>query len=74
LKKKLKAKLQKKSSFDAILADPFKLCDDLLAEILKTLLVYSLCFLPGSTMKSTMRDSHCLLPKCLLLCENWATE
>ena len=49
LKKKLKAKLQKKSSFDAILADPFKLCDDLLAEILKTLLVYSLCFLPGSS-------------------------
>ncbi|XP_060236844.1 UDP-glucuronosyltransferase 2B31-like isoform X2 [Meriones unguiculatus] len=46
--KELMTKLQK-SSFDVVLADPFIHCGDLLAEILKTPLVYSLRFFPGST-------------------------
>ncbi|XP_021010431.2 UDP-glucuronosyltransferase 2B4-like [Mus caroli] len=43
----LMTKLQK-SSFDVILADPFIPCGDLLAEILKIPLVYSLRYSPGS--------------------------
>ncbi|XP_021045295.1 UDP-glucuronosyltransferase 2B31-like isoform X1 [Mus pahari] len=43
----LMTKLQK-SSFDVILADPFMPCGDLLAEILKIPLVYSLRYFPGS--------------------------
>ncbi|EGW12011.1 UDP-glucuronosyltransferase 2B31 [Cricetulus griseus] len=46
--KELMTKLQT-SSFDVILADPFIPCSDLLAEILKTPLVFSLRFFPGST-------------------------
>ncbi|XP_005359465.1 UDP-glucuronosyltransferase 2B31-like isoform X2 [Microtus ochrogaster] len=46
--KELMAKLQN-SSFDVIVADPFVPCGDLLAEILKIPLVYSLRFFPGST-------------------------
>ncbi|ERE90395.1 UDP-glucuronosyltransferase 2B31-like protein [Cricetulus griseus] len=48
LNKELMTKLQN-SSFDVILADPFLPCGDLLAEILKTPLVFSLRFFPGST-------------------------
>ncbi|XP_031246955.1 UDP-glucuronosyltransferase 2B31-like [Mastomys coucha] len=44
----LMTKLQN-SNFDVILADPFLPCGDLLAEILKIPLVYSLRFFPGST-------------------------
>uniref|UniRef100_A0A8C8TPJ0 UDP-glucuronosyltransferase n=1 Tax=Peromyscus maniculatus bairdii TaxID=230844 RepID=A0A8C8TPJ0_PERMB len=47
-KKELMTKLYN-SSFDVMVADPFILCSDLLAEILKTPLVYSLRFFPGST-------------------------
>ncbi|XP_029400880.1 uncharacterized protein LOC110330325 [Mus pahari] len=46
--KELMTKLQK-SRFDVILADPFIPCGDLLAEVLKIPLVYSLRFFPGST-------------------------
>ncbi|KAK7831856.1 hypothetical protein U0070_016486, partial [Myodes glareolus] len=46
--KALMTKLQN-SSFDVIVADPFIPCGDLLAEILKIPLVYSLRFFPGST-------------------------
>ncbi|XP_060236835.1 UDP-glucuronosyltransferase 2B31-like isoform X2 [Meriones unguiculatus] len=46
--KELMTKLQK-SSFDVVLADPFLPCGELLAEILKTPLVYSLRFFFGST-------------------------
>ncbi|XP_003751392.1 UDP-glucuronosyltransferase 2B31-like isoform X1 [Rattus norvegicus] len=46
--KELMTKLQN-SGFDVILADPFTPCGDLLAEILKIPLVYSLRFFPGST-------------------------
>ncbi|XP_052591783.1 UDP-glucuronosyltransferase 2B31-like [Peromyscus californicus insignis] len=46
--KELMTKLHN-SSFDVIVADPFIPCSDLLAEILKIPLVYSLCFFPGST-------------------------
>ncbi|XP_050005661.1 UDP-glucuronosyltransferase 2B31-like isoform X1 [Alexandromys fortis] len=46
--KDLMTKLQN-SSFDVIVADPFIPCGDLLAEILKVPLVYSLRFFPGST-------------------------
>lgn len=48
LNKELMTKLQG-SRFDVILADPFSPCGDLLAEILKTPLVFTLRFLPGST-------------------------
>ncbi|KAK7831854.1 hypothetical protein U0070_016484 [Myodes glareolus] len=46
--KDLMTKLQN-SSFDVIVADPLMPCGDLLAEILKIPLVYSLRFFPGST-------------------------
>ncbi|XP_060236842.1 LOW QUALITY PROTEIN: UDP-glucuronosyltransferase 2B31-like [Meriones unguiculatus] len=46
--KEFMTKLQN-SSFDVVLADPFLPCGDLLAEILKTPLVYSLRFFFGST-------------------------
>ncbi|KAK7831851.1 hypothetical protein U0070_016481 [Myodes glareolus] len=46
--KELMTKLQN-SSFDVIVADPFIPCGDLLAEILKIPLVYSLRYFPGST-------------------------
>ncbi|XP_029417657.1 UDP-glucuronosyltransferase 2B31-like isoform X1 [Nannospalax galili] len=48
LNKELMTKLQE-SRFDIILADNFSPCGDLLAEILKTPLVFTLRFLPGST-------------------------
>ncbi|OBS77681.1 hypothetical protein A6R68_19930, partial [Neotoma lepida] len=46
--KELMTKLHN-SSFDVMVADPFAPCGDLLAEILKIPLVYSLRFFPGST-------------------------
>ncbi|XP_059131131.1 UDP-glucuronosyltransferase 2B31-like isoform X1 [Peromyscus eremicus] len=46
--KELTTKLRN-SSFDVVVADPFMPCGDLLAEILKIPLVYSLRFFPGST-------------------------
>ncbi|OBS67815.1 hypothetical protein A6R68_03644, partial [Neotoma lepida] len=46
--KELMTKLHN-SSFDIMVADPFAPCGDLLAEILKIPLVYSLRFFPGST-------------------------
>ncbi|KAL1790485.1 UDP-glucuronosyltransferase 2B31-like, partial [Sigmodon hispidus] len=46
--KELMTRLQM-SSFDVVVADPFVPCGDLLAEILKIPLVYSLRFFPGST-------------------------
>ncbi|KAL6041692.1 hypothetical protein STEG23_009884 [Scotinomys teguina] len=39
------------SSFNVVVADPFIPCGDLLAEILKIPLVYSLRFFPGSTFE-----------------------
>ncbi|XP_006983866.1 UDP-glucuronosyltransferase 2B31-like isoform X1 [Peromyscus maniculatus bairdii] len=48
LNKELMTKLHN-SSFDVIVADPFIPCGDLLAELLKIPLVYSLRFFPGST-------------------------
>ncbi|XP_016074592.1 PREDICTED: UDP-glucuronosyltransferase 2B31-like, partial [Miniopterus natalensis] len=50
LNKKLMTKLQE-SRFDVILADPFGPCGELLAEVLKIPLVYSLRFTPGSTIE-----------------------
>ncbi|KAL6041691.1 hypothetical protein STEG23_009883 [Scotinomys teguina] len=46
--KELMTKLHN-SSFDVLVADPFMPCSDLLAEIFKIPLVYSLRFFPGST-------------------------
>ncbi|XP_029422629.1 UDP-glucuronosyltransferase 2B31-like [Nannospalax galili] len=48
LNKELMKKLQE-SKFDVILADNFSPCGDLLAEILKIPLVFTLRFFPGST-------------------------
>ncbi|OBS67836.1 hypothetical protein A6R68_03622 [Neotoma lepida] len=48
LNKELMTKLHN-SSFDVIVADPFIPCSDLLAEVFKIPLVYSLRFFPGST-------------------------
>ncbi|XP_016079387.1 PREDICTED: UDP-glucuronosyltransferase 2B31-like isoform X2 [Miniopterus natalensis] len=50
LNKKLMTKLQE-TRFDVILADPFGPCGELLAEVLKIPLVYSLRFTPGSTIE-----------------------
>nr|XP_012641414.1 UDP-glucuronosyltransferase 2B7-like isoform X1 [Microcebus murinus] len=50
LNKKLMAKLQE-SKFDVLFADAIGFCADLLAEILKTPLVYSLSFSPGHTFE-----------------------
>ncbi|XP_012510956.1 PREDICTED: UDP-glucuronosyltransferase 2B17-like [Propithecus coquereli] len=50
LNKKLMTKLQE-SKFDVLLADGVGACADLLAEILKTPLVYSLRFSPGYTFE-----------------------
>ncbi|XP_012510948.1 PREDICTED: UDP-glucuronosyltransferase 2B31-like [Propithecus coquereli] len=50
LNKKLMTKLQE-SKFDVLLADGVGQCADLLAEILKTPLVYSLRFSPGYTIE-----------------------
>ncbi|XP_069314166.1 UDP-glucuronosyltransferase 2B4-like isoform X1 [Eulemur rufifrons] len=50
LNKKLMTKLQE-SKFDVLLADGVGFCADLLAEILKTPLVYSLRFSPGYTFE-----------------------
>ncbi|XP_019571216.2 UDP-glucuronosyltransferase 2B31 [Rhinolophus sinicus] len=50
LNKKLMAKLQK-SKFDIVFADAVLPCGELLAEILKIPLVYSLRFFPGNTIE-----------------------
>ncbi|XP_012641429.1 UDP-glucuronosyltransferase 2B4-like [Microcebus murinus] len=47
LNKKLMTRLQE-SKFDVVLADAIAPCGELLAEILKTPLVYSLCLSPGN--------------------------
>ncbi|XP_036889521.1 UDP-glucuronosyltransferase 2B31-like isoform X2 [Sturnira hondurensis] len=50
LNKKLMTKLQQEK-FDVILADPAEACGELLAELLKIPLVYSLRFFPGYTLE-----------------------
>ena len=50
LNEKLIRKLQE-SKFDLVFADAIGLCNVLLAELLKILLVYSLCFIPGYTIE-----------------------